>query len=282
MITPSIRMLAALALVLVCAFAHAAPSAMVTDVAGTVSIIEAGKARPAPLLSYLEPGTSVRLAPGARLVLAFLSGSIEATLTGPAEGIVGMDGITLSSGAATLRSLQAARSGAARAFEPVQRQRLALATVEMRGAKPRIVIDGPANTNLYGAAPLLTWRALPGVASYRVVLTDASGATLIDRSVSATSVSVPEPLRFGASYAWRVEASLPAGPVSANAKFSVIESEPAKRIAALKPPPGAPFSERVLFAAQLESAELAYEARQEWRALAAERDDAALREWAER
>ena len=279
-----LRMFAALALLTVCSFATAAPAAMITDVTGAASLAETGKARPAALLSYVEPGTSLRLGAGARLVLAFLSSPMEITLTGPAEGTVGSEGVALSRGAISTRSLQAARSDAARTFEPVQRQRLAIATVEMRGvAGPRIVIEGPANTSVYSDAPLLAWRALPGVASYRLVLSDASGTTLIDRSVSATRFTPPQPLAFGASYQWRVEVNLPSGePVSAQAAFSVIDAGRAKRIAALRPAAQAPFSERVLFAAQLESEGLAYEAKREWRALASERDDPALREWAER
>lgn len=268
-----------------CSFVMASPVAMVTDVAGSVSVGESGKAQSAALLSYVEPGAVLRVASGARVALTFLSRPIEVTLSGPSEATVGNDGVTVQKGAApAIRTLAAARSDAARNFQSAQRDRVALATVQMRSlAPPRIQIEGPANTTVSSTSPVLSWTAPEGARDTRIVVNDALGRPVVDRRVSGSSLALSEsPLAYGASYTWRVESKGPSGEsLSANAPFSVIDAEQATRLAASKPSSDAPFSERLLFALQLQSQGLAYEAKREWRALSAERpDDAALRQMA--
>jgi hypothetical protein len=268
------------------AFAWAAPVAMVTDLQGAVMLSEAGKARPAALLSYLEPGTSVSVDGGGRLVLTYLSRPVEVTVSGPAEASVGAEVVTVSRGGKpAVRALGAGRADTARNFQPVQRDRLALATVHMRGGiAPKIVLDGPVDTDLYTLTPLLSWTGPSAVASYRLLVSAAGGKTIVERTVAGTSYTV-DTLKRGASYEWLVEGRLPAGDniLSARGRFQVIDAARAKRIARATPGRDANFSERVLYAAQLQSEALAYEARREWRALAAERpEDTTLREWAER
>jgi hypothetical protein len=267
------------------AFAWAAPVAMVTDLQGAVMLSEAGKTRPAALLSYLEPGTSVSVEGGGRLVLTYLSRPVEVTVSGPAEASVGPEVVTVSRGGKpAVRALGAARADTARSFQPVQRDRLALATVHMRGGiAPKIVLDGPTDTDLYTLTPLLSWTGPSAVSSYRLLVSDAGGKTIVGRTVAGTSYTVDK-LKRGASYEWLVEGRLPAGDIlSARGRFQVIDAARAKRIARAMPGRDASFSERVLYAAQLQSEALAYEARREWRALAAERpEDTTLREWAER
>ena len=183
------------------AAAAAEPVAMVTDLKGSVTQ-SAQKAERLALLSYLEPGARLRLDAGASLVITYFARATQVALAGPAEALVEAGGVRMLSGAPPqIRSLDAASAGAAKKFEPLQRDRLAMATFQMRGAKPRPQAD------------------------------------------AAT----------------------------------------AKRLAAARPAPGAPFSERLLYAVQLETAGLADEARQAWAALAKERpDDPGLKEWLER
>jgi len=268
-----------------CSFAVASPVAMVTDLTGSVSVGESGKIQSAALLSYVEPGAVLRVAAGARVALTFLSRPLEVTLSGPSEATVGNEGVTVQKGTApVIRTLAAARSEAARNFQSAPRDRVALATVQMRSlAPPRIQIEGPANTAVSSTSPLLAWSAPEGAREIRIVVNDVQGRALVERTVSGSSVALSDaPLAYGASYTWRVEAKGPSGePLSANASFSVIDAEQAARLAASKPAADAPFSERLLFALQLQSQGLAYEAKREWRALSAERpDDAALRQMA--
>jgi hypothetical protein len=270
-----------------CLSAWAAPVAMITDLRGTVSLGEPGKTRPAGLLSYLEPGTPLKLEGGSRIVLTYFSKPVEITLAGPAEATVGADGVKVSKGEKpAVRSLQPARADTARKFESVQREKLTLAAVHMRsGARPQLTIDGPIDTAVFSITPLLSWNGMPGVSTYRLLVRDAGGKVVVDQNVAGTSFAPISPaLSRGTTYAWRVEAKLPGGePLSAEARFSVLDTGPALRISRARPEPGASFSERVLFAAQLESEGLRHDARHAWRTLSAERpDDATLREWAER
>ena len=284
--TRLIGSLAALSLWLFNSAALASPVAMVTDLAGAITLGEAGKSRPAALLAYLEPATTLRIPAGARMVITFFSKPVEVTLTGPAEATLAAEGVQVTKGAApTVRSLADTHADAARRFEPIQRERVALATVQMRSILLlQLTIDGPSNTNVYSATPLLSWKGPGGVESYRVVVNDSQGNTLVDQTVSGTSLALDSPLRYGASYGWRVEAKSRSGePLSAKATFAVVDGAQAKRIASMKPSGGAPFSERLLFAAQLQSEGLAYEAKREWQTLAAERpEDPSLRAWAAR
>jgi hypothetical protein len=91
-------------------------------------------------------------------------------------------------------------------------------------------------------------------------------------------------LKHGGKYDWRVSTDDGrALPIAGNGSFQVVDAPTARRVAAARPKPGAAFSERLLFAAMLETEGLANEAQRAWRELAKERpDDAGLRQWAER
>lgn len=265
--------------------ALAAPVAMISDLRGNATLGESGKAKPATLLTYLEPGTTFRLEPGARVVLTYLAKASEITVTGPAEGTIRGDTIALSRGdAPTVRSLDAGKAETARKFDGVQRDRLALATVQMRaGARPQIVIQGPRDIDVLGDTPTLAWQSIAGVKSYRVTLRDHTGRSLFERDVTASTVAIP-PLARGEAFQWSVEGRLPSGQVlTSAAEFRVVDASRAMPLERLRPAAGAPFSERVLFAARLEAEGLGHDAKREWIALSAERpEDPTLREWAER
>ena len=186
----------------------------------------------------------------------------------------------------SMRSLEAGHVEAAKNFEPVQRRKLALATVHMRAIpRPQIIIDGPANTSIYTIAPILAWSALPDVSNYRVIVSEASGGIHLDQSVSSNTLTLDKrPLKRGTSYEWRVEAKLPTGEfLAAKAEFSVLDAARARRIESVQPAANAPFSDRVLFAVQLQTENLAYDAKREWNSLSAEHpEDETLRQWAQR
>jgi hypothetical protein len=188
-----------------CTVWAAEPVAMVTDLKGNVTHTVDGKPAPLGLLAYLEPGTRLRLDAGARAVVTFFSRPVQVTLAGPAEALVEDGRARMLRGAPPqVRELDAARSGAARKLEPLQRERLAMATFHMRSTQP---------------------------------------------TVPCTSS----------------------------------DSSKTKRVATARPKPGAAFSDRVLYAALLETEGLACEAQEAWTALAKERpEDPTLKQWAER
>lgn len=282
----SMRLVASLLLAAGSSIAFAAPVAMITDLKGKVTLVEGGRSRAATLLSYLEPDNRLQLESGAQVVLTYFAKPLEVTLGGPADAVIAADGARVSKGAKpTVRALDAGRVDTAKKFEPVAREKLALATVHMRaGPKPAPRPTYPADTAILSTTPSLDWAELVNASGYRVVVTDASGAVVLDQQVARPPLAIPadRALRAGAAYEWRVEAKLASGAsASAESKFSIADAGRAKLIEGARPKDGASFSERLLYAARLESEGLREDAKQLWQALARERpDDEALKRWA--
>lgn len=278
--------LALAALLATAASALAAPVAMITDLKGKVTITDAARSRPAALLAYLEPDSRLQLDAGAQVVLTYFAKAIEVTLAGPGEAAIAADGARTSRGAkATQRSLDAGRVDTAKKFEPMAREKLALATVHMRASpRPAPRPTSPVDTVVISTRPALDWAELGNATGYQIVVRDASGAVVLDQQAPRPPLAIPpeRALRPGVAYEWRVEAKLASGStVSAEAKFSVADAARAKVIENARPAAGASFSERVLYAALLESEGAREAARPIWQALARERpDDETLRRWA--
>ena len=285
-ILPATMLLVAALLAAGAGLAGAAPVAMITDLKGKVLLVEGGRSRPATLLAYLEPENRLHLEAGAQVVLTYFAKPIEVTLTGPAEASVAADGARVAKGAKpTQRALDSGRADTARKFEPMAREKLALATVHMRAApRPAPRPTSPADTVIISTTPALEWAELGTATGYRVVVKEASGATVLDQQVARPPLAIPpeRALRAGAAYEWRVEAKLASGAtLGADAKFTVADAVRAKSIENSRPAADAGFSERLLYAARLESEGLREAAKQLWQTLAKERpDDEALRRWA--
>ena len=265
--------------------AAAAPIAMITDIKGKVTLVEGSRSRPATVLAYIEADNRLQLEAGSQVVLTYFAKAIEVTLAGPGEASVAVDGARVSKGArATQRSLEAGRVDTARKFEPMAREKLALATVHMRSSpKPAPRPTSPVDTVIITTRPSLDWVELSSATGYRVVVRDASGTVLDQQVAKPPLVFTPErALRAGTAYEWRVEAKLASGAiVSADAKFSVADAARAKAVEHSRPGAEASFSERLLFAARLESEGMREAAKPLWQALARERpDDETLKRWA--
>lgn len=263
------------------------PVAMVTDIKGTATLTETGKQKQLTLLYYLAPGSELHIESGSAVVVTYFVKPMEFTLAGPAEVTIGTDGPQVTKGnKPEIRSFDSRRADAAKKFEPIQRERVAFAAVQMRGPKPELKAVAPANTKVLSTTPEFSWTELPGVKHYRFVLLDGAGKALYERSLDGTLLRLPKAnaLKYGTAYDWRIEAEVsPGQTISTTATFNVIDAARAKSVAMARPKPGAPFSERLLFAARLESEGLGGEAKQAWLELVKERpNDETLRTWAER
>ncbi|MFH1603401.1 MAG: hypothetical protein ABIH03_05800 [Pseudomonadota bacterium] len=259
--------------------AHAAPVAMVTDLQGSATMSKAKLA----LMAYIEAGTEIHVEAGAKLTLTYFAKAQEQTFSGPAKIRVQADKVeVLQGGAGQTRKLDPEKVSAAKKFEPAARDRMTVATFVMRSAPPRIALVTPVDTKVSAVTPEFSWMASKDASGYKLTLMDEQGQVLQQASVNGTSWKPGTALRYGRSYHWKLEKATDTGQtVSAQASFSVIDEEGAKRIAQHKPKEEAPFSERLLYAAQLENAGLKFEAVQQWRALAAERpQDPVLQKWA--
>lgn len=279
--SPYLAFVAACAAVLA-GSAFAVPVAMVTDLQGAATLAK-DKAK-LGLMAYIEPGTEVVVEANARLTLTYLTKPLEQTFSGPAKIVVRADKIeVLQGGAGQSRKLDPEKVAIAQKFEPAARDRMAQATFVMRSASPRLELIGPAATKVATTTPEFSWKALKDASGYKISLLDESGKPLGEHSVNV-NVWKPggkEALAPGKSYRWKVEATLASGQTdTAQAQFSVLDKAATKRIAKHKPKANAPFSERLLYAAQLENEGLKDEAASLWRALAGERpDEPALQKW---
>ena len=264
--------------------AVAAPVAMVTDLLGASATTHKDKTK-LTLMAYIEPGTEIEVDAGARLTLTYFAKAQEQTFSGPAKILVQADRIeVLRGGAGQSRKLDPDKASAAKQIEPALRDRIAIATFVMRSTVPRLALIAPVDTKVSSTAPEFSWNASKGAREYRLTLKDEQGKVLREASVSGTTWK-PQPdeaLGYGRSYQWKVESVPGTGQAEAvQARFSVLEEQTATRIGQQKPGADAPFSERLLYAAQLENEGLKYEAAQQWRALAAERPhDAVLQKLA--
>jgi len=280
-----LKQLAALAvcLALLGRVALAAPVAMVTDLQGVVTAAPKAKLT---LMAYIEPATEIQVEAGGRLTLTFFAGAQEQTVRGPAKILVQTDNVDVLQGeAAQSRKLDPDKVSAAKKFEPALHDRMAVATFVMRSSSPpKLALLAPVDTKISTIAPEFSWRAATSANEYKLTLWDDQGRVLREARARGTKWRpLPnEALRYGREYQWKVESVDAAVQAeSANARFSLLDEEAVKRIAQQKPKAGAVFSERLLYATQLEIEGLAFEAAQQWRALAAERpQDAVLQKLA--
>ena len=261
--------------------------AMVTDIRGAATITEKGSLEKLALLAYLMPSSEIQIEGGARVVITYFSKPQEFVFTGPAKVQINADGPkVLTGGAAETRKLGQEKVSAAKKFSAMQREKLSQATFEMRGSKEGVRLLGPVDTALISTAPEFTWFGPRSAGEYRLALTGADGKVIQDVKTGQSSWQLPREasLKRGDSYQWKVETTLPSGEtLSAGGKFTVVDEKKARKIIEAHPRPGAEFSERVLYAARLETEGLKYEAMKEWQALSQERpDDLILQERASR
>lgn len=261
--------------------------AMVTDIKGAATLAEKGSPEKLALLAYLMPGSEIRVEGGARLVITYFSTPQEFVFTGPAKVQINADGPrVLAGGAAETRSLGQEKVGVAKKFSAMQREKLSQATFEMRGIRAGVRLLDPVDTLLSVRTPEFAWFGPRDAIEYHFTLSEDGGRVMQDLKMAQSAWHVPEAasLEYGKSYQWKVETTLPSGEtLSAAGRFTLVDEMKARKIAEAHPKPDAEFSERVLYAARLETEGLKHEAKAKWRALARERpDDPALQEQASR
>lgn len=276
------RLLVLTALLCLSPWAAAAESpAMVTDLQGKASIEGGARRTEVSILAPLPSGARLTLAVKARLVLVYLKSGLEYELAGPGSYRIGAAAPEPLEGAkpAKQRALAAAY-GASR----IDTAGKAQAGLVMRSVFIRpIALIEPAGRLVMADRPTFRWEAVPGAARYRFELDDDSGALVVEANTDAPSFTLPEgvSLKEGIVYNWGVETKTGNQKFSSWSQFALIGKAERQRLEQLRPAADAPFSERVLYAAELEGMGLRDDARPLWKSLAAERpDDARLRELA--
>jgi hypothetical protein len=257
--------------------ASAQSVAMATDVAGQVT--SGGKA--VGILGEIAADARVELAAGARLVAVYLQAGDEYAFTGPAQVQFRSPEPQVLSGAKPQK--RASPLGKGVVVKPVN---VAQGAFVMRSGRQaaRIKLLTLSGTRSLSASPEFRWEEIePGV-QYRFELTDETGKSLLETTVQGGTFNLPATvqLREGTNYMWELGARLGDGRrYVSTGDFSVAAADLRARAESMRPPSGAPVSQRVAYAAWLEDMELRDEARKYWKALAAERpDDTKLKELA--
>lgn len=271
------QLLAATALMLLAATpAMAAAVGMVTDLTGKAWAGEGAARQPLAILSYLDAATVVEVEKGGSVSVTFYSPAEEQVFAGPSKFRIEKQGVTKISGAAPTVQRLGALAADATAKDINQGGRRTQAAVRMRNlvTPAAIVALSPDKTAVRSTTPQFSWRSLPDIAKYRVTVTGADGAAVLEETVAGAAWRVPaeKALMPGKDYSWSVEATLADGAkVAAKANFSVVNAETATRLAAESPKTDASFAQRLRHAITLEAAGLNEDAREMWRALASER-----------
>lgn len=271
-----LRRLAAALLLVAVTPALAAAVGMVTDLTGKAWIVDGANRQPLAILAYLEPGAVIEVEKGGGVSITFYSPSEEQVFSGPAKFKIEKQGISKISGAAPAVQRLGALAAAATGNELSQGGRRTQAAVRMRSLSvgASIIALAPDKTAVRSTAPRFSWKALPDIDRYRLILTAGDGTPVLEESVAGAEWRVPadKALAAGKDYSWSVEATLADGAkISGKARFSVLETDAAARLAAASPPAGASFAQRLRHAIALEAAGLNEDARELWRELARER-----------
>lgn len=258
--------------------AEPAPVAMTTDIQGTVWLMEGGKQTRLGLMAYLVSGAHLRLDTGAKASITYFAVPREFVLSGPTQAVLEAERLRTVSGATpTMRNLDQNQVTAGQQFTARQRERQTVATFEMKAFMPgSLQLRQPVDTRLLAAPEEFSWRPVLGAKTYSFKLMDAKGKLLHSAEGAARNLRLPDSVKLmpGEAYSWSVEAQDATGPLqSASADFSLLDEATARTLSGQRPGADASFSERLLYASQLENAGLKLAALAYWKALASERPD---------
>lgn len=265
-------------------FAMAAePVAMVTDVKGGARLKQNAQNTSLAVLTYLAPDSEIELDKGAHVVMTYFAQSAEYTFKGPAKIAIQADSAKAITGTGELRKLDHEKSAPLKKFS--QTPRVTQATIAMRSLptiKPHL--QSPIDSKISSTTPTFRWKAIEDTAKYQLTLTNNLGTVVHDASVETNSWQVPEAsaLQRGIPYTWKVTALMKSGDnySSNKSSFTIANEDESKRIEARRPGADASFSDRVVYAAYLETEGFREAALSRWQELSKERpDDVNLRKY---
>lgn len=245
------------------------PVAMVADCQPKVVFLPG---REVKLLDEVLPGKALRLDKGARLVLLHMKTGEELRFEGPAQVRFDAQGNLKGDAPRATRRLPSLQGS-----PKLKLQGLMPAATLMRGDSDTADLDvHPLGPALLTSTPTFTWQAQGGTTQYVFRLYDHQGKLRFERTLDAPTLTLgtAEALAEGERYTWVVEArGAGVAPVVSSGRVRLLEPGLRDHLARVRPKEGAPFSERVAYAALLEELRVRDEAREYWKAMAAERPE---------
>lgn len=245
--------------------------AMVTDATAPCQINGQTDSGNCQVLQGLGSGARVELGTGGQITIVFLRSGLEYVLTKPISVVVRAE---------KLDSLKGQHPTARRAggVSPGQQIRLpnshTAAAIVMRGGSRRmrkVQLTSPRNTKVVTSRPEFLWEPLAPNVEYQFILRSDSGQTLLEQTVAATSLQLPNdvPLRPGVVYNWTVQPRQSNGQnLAGRANFELLDESSRIRLEELRKTIERSFSKQVLYAAALETAGAHDAARSQWHTLA--------------
>jgi hypothetical protein len=253
--------------------AAASPVAMVTDLEGAAT---AKERRALSVLDEIELGSTITLSSGSKLVFVYYSSGVEYGFAGPGRLKVLESAPEVMAGKPPLvRRLLAGGERSTRISPSGKIQ----ASLVMRGegTESSLVLLGPLS-KIVETRPRFTWERLPQAERYRFELVDEDLQTVAHATLTDTSYELDQGIVLPPGlYTWEVETRLPGAIRAANwGVFTVASVEERELLNGLRPPPGASFSERVVYAVWLQQTGFLHDAQQAWRQLKDERPELRL------
>lgn len=245
---------------------------LVTEASGKIEIEGKGLVN---TLSQIPDDARLKVPAGARLVVVDLGTGREYVLPGDftyiaaASGPKTVDGKAIAAKPLPTRNLPEIK---------IVTAKVAQATLVMRSLpKTNVpVLMSPVRTAVISLLPMLRWTPVEAATNYKLAVTKPDGSLVWETMTRETEInfSADKSLQAGERYNWRVEAMGADGRLSdAAARFTVASAEALATLALLKPEADAPFSRKVLYAAQLREAGAVEDAKLQWQALSREQPE---------
>lgn len=256
------RLAATLFAVLVSASGWAAPLALVADVVGDASL-SGSRLR---LLQELDADSVIVVNGGGEVIVFYLADGAQWALKGTGGYRVTPSGPEPVAGAP-----QPERRAAQPAFRDlrVRSDRVTQGGVVMRSVSIVPSLVSPVSELVVATPVEFAWTP---AGTYAFEVADAAGKPVFARDVTGTGVALPAGVKLvpGATYRWSVRAGDAAS--GRSAEFRYADDATRQRLARARPAPDAPFAQRVLYVALLESEGARSAARELKRTLASERN----------
>lgn len=250
--------------------AHAAPLAVVTEIAGKAETRSGEQTVALALLSELASGARVKLYPNARMMLMFYGTGELYALMGPSLVRITAAGVEALSGNEPTKQTLSGRNGKPLVLRP---SGVTQAGIVVRSvAKPITPLSVAGGVTL-DAHPVFRWREPEPGLEYRFVLRDGGEAIVLQRNLRDAVLATPPDLTLeaGQRYRWSVTTRSPSGTDYAlGQSFFVADAQTRADVANFQPAAEAGTAQRVAYAIWLEQAGLEDEARACWLKLAAE------------
>lgn len=254
--------------------AGAADSAVgiVLDVQGGGELLDRGQASRLQLLSYLRPGTQLRLDSGAHASVSHYRARLIYQLSGPLLAVIDDNALRVLQGAAPV-----SKSLAEKVVQAALSPGTGPAAFKMRVLGQELKLLGPRQGSaVLATRPTFRWEA-GEPASYQLLLERADGQPVLQVRTDNPSwqPDAAQALSPGQSYRWtvRYQSAVDGEQLSASAQFSVLSEAERASITAMRPGADAGIDELVLYATVLQNRQLWEEARLVWGEIAARRPD---------